>query len=62
MAAVRALVRFGPADLPRLHEVSVDPMVVTFTAAVALLSGVLFGAIALAHTPSHVIVALKEAR
>ncbi|MDP6579223.1 MAG: ABC transporter permease [Vicinamibacterales bacterium] len=60
MVAVRVLVRVGPADLPRLHEVTVDPVVVAFTAAVAILSGVLFGAIALVHGRSAMLPALGE--
>ena len=60
IATVRVLVRFGPADLPRLHEVAVDPTVVTFTVAVALLSGTLFGAIALANIGSRVLFSLKD--
>ena len=41
--AIRAVVRFGPADLPRLSEISIDPQVVLFTLGVALFTGVLFG-------------------
>ena len=41
--AIRAVVRFGPADLPRLNEISIDPQVVFFTLAVALFTGLLFG-------------------
>ncbi|MEM1203430.1 MAG: ABC transporter permease [Acidobacteriota bacterium] len=42
-AAVRLLVRFGPPGLPRLHEVTLGPEVVAFTATVALVAGLLFG-------------------
>ena len=59
-AAVRVLVLLGPADLPRLHEVSVDTTVVAFTAVVALFGGVLFGVLALVHSSSRVLFALKE--
>ena len=41
--AIRALVRYGTAALPRLSEISIDPLVVLFTLAVALATGVLFG-------------------
>jgi putative ABC transport system permease protein len=38
-----ALVRFGPADIPRLEQVGVDGAVLGFTLTVSLLVGVLFG-------------------
>ncbi len=37
------LVSNGPATLPRLSEISIDPVVLTFTLAVSLLTAVLFG-------------------
>jgi putative ABC transport system permease protein len=37
------LVRLGPRNLPRLHEVGIDLRVLLFTAAVTILSGVLSG-------------------
>ena len=42
-AGTRFLVRNGPASLPRLHDASLDGMVVMFTAVVALACGVAFG-------------------
>jgi predicted permease len=41
--AIRMLVRMAPAHLPRLNEISIDPTVMLFTLALALLTGVLFG-------------------
>jgi predicted permease len=41
--AIGMLVRMAPAHLPRLNEISIDPTVLLFTLALALLSGVLFG-------------------
>ena len=41
--AIRALEHYGPASLPRLGEISIDPWVVAFTFGVALLTGILFG-------------------
>ena len=40
---VYLLVRFGPTDLPRLNEIRVDARVLAFTAAVAMLTGIVFG-------------------
>jgi putative ABC transport system permease protein len=44
-AALRILVARGPATLPRLGEIRIDPIVLAFALAVSLLSGVLFGLI-----------------
>jgi putative ABC transport system permease protein len=44
-AALRILVAKGPATLPRLHEIGIDPFVLAFAVGVSLLSGVLFGVI-----------------
>ena len=43
--AIRALIAMAPAHLPRLHDISIDPAVILFTFAIALATGVLFGAI-----------------
>jgi putative ABC transport system permease protein len=43
--AVRALIAMAPANLPRLNEISIDPAVLVFTFATALVTGVLFGMI-----------------
>ena len=40
---VRALVAFAPPDIPRLDEITIDPGVLSFTAGVSLLTGMLFG-------------------
>ena len=43
--AVRVLIAMAPAHLPRLNEISIDPAVILFTLATALVTGVLFGMI-----------------
>jgi putative ABC transport system permease protein len=43
MAGISMLVAYGPAELPRLHEVSVDGTVVAFAVALSLVAGVLLG-------------------
>lgn len=43
--AVRMLVSIGPANLPRLHEISLETSALLFTVVLSLLSGLLFGSI-----------------
>jgi putative ABC transport system permease protein len=43
--ALRLLVAIAPANLPRLQEISIDPVVVLFTFTTALITGVVFGLI-----------------
>jgi len=44
-AAIRVLIAMAPANLPRLNEISINPEVILFTLATALVTGVLFGMI-----------------
>jgi predicted permease len=44
-AGLRLLVATGPADLPRLSEISLDARSLEFTLALSVLSGLLFGSI-----------------
>jgi predicted permease len=44
-AGLRLLVAIGPATLPRLNEIALDPWVLAFTFAVSLFCGLLFGLI-----------------
>ena len=46
---VRALVAIGPAQLPRLHEITVDPVALGFALAIALASGLVFGLLPMAR-------------
>jgi len=43
--ALRLLVSKGPATLPRLNEIAIDPLALAFALAVSLFSGLLFGLI-----------------
>ncbi len=47
--AVAAVIAFGPSGLPRLQEVVIDRNVLVFTAAVAFLTGLLFGLVPAFH-------------
>ena len=44
-AGLRTLVAIGPANLPRLSEISIEPVVVVFALTITLMSGCLFGLI-----------------
>ena len=53
-AGLRLLTAIGPADLPRLSEISLDVYSVCFTLILSVLSGLLFGAIpVLRYAPSR---------
>src|SRR5215212_4828122 len=55
------MMRFVPADIPRLHEVGFDSGVLLFVFAVSLLTGVLFGLVpALQASRPDLTVSLKE--
>ena len=40
---LRLLVAIGPSNLPRLEEISIDPVVLGFAVAISVMSGLLFG-------------------
>jgi putative ABC transport system permease protein len=59
-AAVRILVAKGPETLPRLGEISVDPLVLAFAVGASLLSGVLFGIFPVVkYAGPHLAMALR---
>jgi predicted permease len=59
---VRLLVAIGPANLPRLSEISVDARTLGFAALVSLLSGLLFGLVpALKYSGPRSSLALRSA-
>jgi predicted permease len=58
-AGLRVLLAIGPANLPRLSEISLDSRTLGFTAVLSLLSSVLFGLIpALKYTGPRISAAL----
>ena len=49
MAASSCCVYLQPAQLPRLNEITLDPIVLLFTLGISLVAGLLFGAIPIAE-------------
>jgi predicted permease len=61
-AGVRFLAAIGPANLPRLSEISMDTRTIGFTALLSLLSGLVFGLIpALKYAGPQVALSLRSA-
>jgi predicted permease len=59
---VRLLVAFGPEQVPRLHDVAINPAVLAFAGVISVLTGILFGiAPAWRASRSELQSALKEA-
>src|SRR5258708_16610649 len=62
-AGVRVFIAFGPADIARLSEAAVDPVVLAWTLGLSVLVGVLFGVIpALRTKKRHSSDSLKRNR
>jgi putative ABC transport system permease protein len=58
---IQLLIAFGPDNIPRLREITIDPRVLVFTFVVALVTGVLFGLLpALQASRPDLNDALKE--
>jgi len=58
---IRGLISIMPPDFPRVHEIGLSPRVLFYTAAVTMLTGILFGlAPALHSSKSNLTDALKE--
>ena len=59
---VRLLVAFGPEQVPRLHDVAINPAVLAFAVVISVLTGILFGiAPAWRASRGELQSALKEA-
>src|SRR5262245_55673713 len=57
---LRVLVAIGPATLPRLGEIAIDPVVLLFTLVVSLMAGLLFGLMpVLKYAGPHLAVARR---
>jgi predicted permease len=60
-AGVGLLVRLAPANLPRLDEITLDPVVLLFALGASVFAGLVFGLFPVLHYGSpHVVTALKE--
>jgi predicted permease len=60
-AGIQLLLYLQPAQLPRLNEIALDPLVLLFTLAISLLAGLLFGAIPiLKYARPHMAATLKD--
>ena len=60
-AGVDLLQYLQPARLPRLAEITIDPLVLLFTLALSLVAGLLFGVIpVLRYAKPHVVETLKD--
>jgi predicted permease len=59
-AAIGLLRRLAPAQLPRVDEISIDPAVLLFTLAISIVSGLLFGVVAVVKFGTPSAAALKE--
>jgi predicted permease len=59
---IQLLVYLQPAQLPRLNEIAIDPVVLLFTLGISIAAGLVFGAIPIAkYARPHMAAALKDA-
>ena len=59
-SGLRLLTKLAPAGLPRIDEISIDPVVLLFTVAISVLTGLLFGLFPVIRFGTPSVVALKE--
>jgi predicted permease len=58
---IRFLIALGPESIPRLEEITIDPVVLLFTLAISVFAGVLFGLVPVfKYARPHLVYALKE--
>src|SRR5207344_3114165 len=58
---IQLLVYLQPAQLPRLNEITIDPIVMAFTIGISLAAGLLFGAIPIVkYARPQMAAALKD--
>jgi predicted permease len=62
MAGVRLLMTHGPETLPRLHEVGIDALALTFAFAAVLLSSALFGIVPALRNAGQAIVGTFQSK
>jgi putative ABC transport system permease protein len=58
--AIAVLHAIGPAQLPRLDDVAIDPLILLFAAAISIISGALFGLFAVARYGNPGVAMLKS--
>lgn len=61
-AGIRLLARLAPAGLPRIDQISIDPVVLAFTVAVSLLTGLLFGLIPVMRFGTSTVALMEGGR
>ena len=59
-AGIELLARMAPAGLPRIDEISIDPVVLVFTLAVSMLTGLSLGVIPVLRLGTPNVVVLNE--
>ena len=60
-AGLHLLIAIGPTTIPRLREITLDPIVVVFATMISILSASIFGGIAVKkHTGSSIALALRS--
>ena len=59
-AGLGLLARLAPAGLPRIDEISINPVVLAFTVAISVLTGVLFGLIPVMRFRTPSVAALQH--
>jgi predicted permease len=61
-AGIRLLARMAPAGLPRVDQISLDPVVLAFTLAVSLLTGLMFGLIPVVRFGTSPVALIEKGR